>query len=169
MKCPSVNCFGQMVGIVNGRMAEHDSPMDIALGGQKCPRIGIRVVFDRTQYPEHANPACPAAAGRMMTDDQDAERNAAELDVLTEVIGTLVASTADAVRDGMTDTTRVRLMARVVFALISSARHAAAPHTGRLYAAPVLDPIIDNLPAADEITLLDLLIPAIIGQHITDT
>ncbi|MGY2032052.1 hypothetical protein [Nocardia gipuzkoensis] len=104
-----------------------------------------------------------------MSGDQDAERNAAELDVLTEVIGTLVASTADAVRDGMTDTTRVRLMARVVFALISSARNAAAPHTGRLYAAPVLDPIIDNLPAADEITFLDLLIPAIIGQHITDT
>ncbi|WP_280253601.1 hypothetical protein [Nocardia abscessus] len=104
-----------------------------------------------------------------MTDDQDAERNAAELDVLTDVIGTLVANTADAVRDGMTDTTRVRLMARIVFALILSARNAAAPHTGRLYAAPVLDPIIDNIPAADEITFLDLLIPAIIGQHITGT
>ncbi|MGY5307326.1 hypothetical protein [Nocardia gipuzkoensis] len=104
-----------------------------------------------------------------MSGDQDAERNAAELDVLTEVIGTLVASTADAVRDGMTDTTRMRVMAMVVFELISSARNAAAPHTGRLYAAPVLDPIIDNIPAADEITFLDLLIPAIIGQHITGT
>ncbi|WP_280251249.1 hypothetical protein [Nocardia abscessus] len=104
-----------------------------------------------------------------MTGDQDAERNAAELDVLTEVIGTLIASTAVAVRDGMTEATRVRLMARVVFELISSARNAAAPHTGRLYAAPVLDPIIDNLPAADEITFLDLLIPAIIGQHSTET
>ncbi|MCC3332717.1 hypothetical protein [Nocardia abscessus] len=104
-----------------------------------------------------------------MTDDQDAERNAAELDVLTDVIGTLMASTAVAVRDGMTETTRVRLMAVVVFELISSARTAAAPHTGRLYAAPVLDPIIDNIPAADDITFLDLLIPAIIGQHITGT
>ncbi|MBF6340316.1 hypothetical protein IU450_31145 [Nocardia abscessus] len=104
-----------------------------------------------------------------MTDDQDAERNAAELEVLTDVIGTLMTATADAVRDGMTDTTRVRLMAMVVFELISSARTAAAPHTGRLYAAPMLDPIIDNIPAADDLTFLDLLIPAIIGQHITGT
>ncbi|WP_280294703.1 hypothetical protein [Nocardia abscessus] len=104
-----------------------------------------------------------------MIGDQDGERAAAELDVLTEVIGTLVASTADAVREGMTETIRVRVMAMVVFELISSARTAAAPHTGRLYAAPVLDPIIENIPAADEITFLDLLIPAIIGRHITDT
>ncbi|MGK8491487.1 hypothetical protein [Nocardia asiatica] len=104
-----------------------------------------------------------------MNGDQDAERAAAELDVLTDVIGTLVAATADALRDGMTETTRVRVMAMIVFELISSARTASPPHTGRLYAAPVLDPIIDNIPAADEITLLDLLIPAIIGQHITST
>ncbi|MCC3329461.1 hypothetical protein [Nocardia abscessus] len=104
-----------------------------------------------------------------MTDDQDAERSAAELDVLTDVIGTLVTATTDAVRDGMTDTTRIRVMAMVIFELISSARTAAGPHTGRLYAAPVLDPIIDNIPAADDITFLDLLIPAIIGQHINNT
>ncbi|MGO4616889.1 hypothetical protein AB4305_20175 [Nocardia sp. 2YAB30] len=104
-----------------------------------------------------------------MTDDQDAERAAAELDVLTDVIGTLIATTADAVRDGMSDTARVRVMAMVVYELITSARTAAAPHTGRIYAAPVLDPIIDNIAAADEITFLDLLIPAIIGQHITGT
>ncbi|MBF6163415.1 hypothetical protein IU486_01335 [Streptomyces gardneri] len=104
-----------------------------------------------------------------MTDDQDAERSAAELDVLTDVIGTLAAGTAVAVRDGMTETIRVRLMAMVVFELISSARTAAAPHTGRLYAGPVLDPIIDNIPAADDITFLDLLIPAIIGQHLNNT
>ncbi|MGK8504646.1 hypothetical protein [Nocardia asiatica] len=104
-----------------------------------------------------------------MNGDQDAERADAELDVLTDVIGTLVAATADAVRDGMSETTRVRVMAMIVFELISSARTASPPHTGRLYAAPVLDPIIDNIPAADEITLLDLLIPAIIGQHITST
>ncbi|MEU2174567.1 hypothetical protein ABZ552_10125 [Nocardia sp. NPDC019219] len=104
-----------------------------------------------------------------MTGDQDAERADAEFDVLTDVIGTLVAATADAVRDGMSDTTRVRVMAMVIYELISSARNAAAPHTGRLYAAPVLDPIIENIPAADDITLLDLLIPAIIGQHIIGT
>ncbi|MGK8509743.1 hypothetical protein ACRS5S_17410 [Nocardia asiatica] len=104
-----------------------------------------------------------------MNGDQDGERAAAELDVLIDVIGTLMVATADAVRDGMTQTTRVRVMALVVFELISSARTASPPHTGRLYAAPVLDPIIDNIPAADEITLLDLLIPAIIGQHITST
>ncbi|MEU1998615.1 hypothetical protein ABZ511_29600 [Nocardia gamkensis] len=106
-----------------------------------------------------------------MTDDQDAERAAAELDVLTDVIGTLITATAtaDAVRDGMSDTTRVRVMAMVVYELINSARTAAGPHTGRLYAAPLLDPIIDNIPAADDITLLDLLIPAIIGQHLNNT
>ncbi|WP_280412911.1 hypothetical protein [Nocardia asiatica] len=104
-----------------------------------------------------------------MSGDQDAVRADAELDVLADVLGTLVAATADAVRDGMSETTRVRVMAMVVFELISSARTASPPHTGRLYAAPVLDPIIDNIPAADEITLLDLLIPAIIGQHITST
>ncbi|MGY1936812.1 hypothetical protein [Nocardia gipuzkoensis] len=104
-----------------------------------------------------------------MTGDQDAERTAAELDVLTDVIGTLITATADAVQNGMSDTTRVRVMAMLVYELISSARTAAAPHTGRLYAAPLLDPIIDNIPAADDITFLDLLIPAIIGQHINNT
>ncbi|WP_330231586.1 hypothetical protein OHA40_03275 [Nocardia sp. NBC_00508] len=104
-----------------------------------------------------------------MTGDQDAERACAELDVLTDVIGTLVTATADAVRDGMTATTRARVIAMVVYELITSARTAAAPHSGRLYAAPVLDPIIDNIPDADDITFLDLLIPAIIGQHINNT
>ncbi|MBF6229617.1 hypothetical protein IU470_31600 [Nocardia abscessus] len=104
-----------------------------------------------------------------MIGDRDAERADAELDVLTDVIGALVAATTDAVRDGMTDTTRVRVMAMVVLELISSARDAAAPHTGRLYAAPVLDPIIENIPAAEDLTFLDLLIPAIIGQHINRT
>lgn len=61
VKCPSVNCFGQMVKVVNGRMGHHDSPLDIALGGQKCPWIGIRVVVDRTRYPDlAAQPAPPA-------------------------------------------------------------------------------------------------------------
>jgi hypothetical protein len=59
VKCPSMNCFGQMVKVVNGRLAEHNSPMDIALGGQKCPWIGIRVVFDPTRYPQHAAPPTP--------------------------------------------------------------------------------------------------------------
>ncbi|NKY27682.1 hypothetical protein [Nocardia gamkensis] len=60
VKCPSMNCFGQMVKVVRGRMADHDSPMDIALGGQKCPWIGIRVVFDPTRYPDlAAQPAPP--------------------------------------------------------------------------------------------------------------
>jgi hypothetical protein len=68
-KCPSMNCFGQMVKVVNGRMADHDSPMDIALGGRKCPWIGIRVVFDRNQHPEYATqpappPVQPPQAGR---------------------------------------------------------------------------------------------------------
>ncbi|MET9286061.1 hypothetical protein [Nocardia beijingensis] len=104
-----------------------------------------------------------------MSGDQDGERAEAELDVLTDVIGTLVAATADAVRDGMSDAARVRVMAMVVYALISSARTVAGPHTGRLYAAPVLDPIIENIPAAEDLTFLDLLIPAIIGQHLNNT
>ncbi|MGY1942560.1 hypothetical protein [Nocardia asiatica] len=104
-----------------------------------------------------------------MTGDQDAERADAELDVLTDVIGTLVTTTAAASRDGMSDTTRVRVMAMVIYELISSARTAAAPHTGRLYAAPLLDPIVENIPAAEDLTFLDLLIPAIIGQHINRT
>ncbi|MEV6325957.1 hypothetical protein AB0M45_33040 [Nocardia sp. NPDC051787] len=58
VKCPSLNCFGQMVKVVNGRMADHDSPLDIALGGQKCPWIGIRIVFDR-RYSEFATPPAP--------------------------------------------------------------------------------------------------------------
>ncbi|MEV6256461.1 hypothetical protein ACIHAX_25115 [Nocardia sp. NPDC051929] len=101
-----------------------------------------------------------------MSGDQEAERSAAELDVLTEVIGTLVTTTTDAVRDGMTEAARAHVMAKVIYVLITSARTAAAPHTGRLYAAAVLDPIIENTSAADEITLLDLLIPALIGQHV---
>jgi hypothetical protein len=69
VKCPSMNCFGQMVKVVHGRMADHDSPMDIALGGQKCPWIGIRVVFDSTRYPDLATrpaspPTQPPQAGR---------------------------------------------------------------------------------------------------------
>ncbi len=69
VKCPSMNCFGQMVKVVNGRMADHDSPMDIALAGQKCPWIGTRVMFDPTRYPGHAtqpapSPVQPPQAGR---------------------------------------------------------------------------------------------------------
>ncbi|WP_280245413.1 hypothetical protein [Nocardia abscessus] len=67
VKCPSTNCFGQMVKIVHGRIADHDSPMDIALGGQKCPWIGIRVVFDRNQHPglmPAPPPGPPPRAGR---------------------------------------------------------------------------------------------------------
>lgn len=68
VECPSMNCLAKMVEVVNGRMAENDSPMDIALGGQKCPWVGIRVVFDPTRYPEHAPPAStpvqPPQAGR---------------------------------------------------------------------------------------------------------
>ncbi|MGO4616890.1 hypothetical protein AB4305_20180 [Nocardia sp. 2YAB30] len=60
VKCPSMNCFGQMVKVVNGRMADHDSPLDIALGGQKCPWIGIRIVFVRTRYSEVATQPAPA-------------------------------------------------------------------------------------------------------------
>ncbi len=45
VKCPSMNCFGQMAKLVNGRMASHDSPMDTP-DGRKCPWIGIRVVND---------------------------------------------------------------------------------------------------------------------------
>ncbi|WP_454197951.1 hypothetical protein [Nocardia sp. Marseille-Q1738] len=49
VKCPSFQCFGQRVPIINGRMASHDSPMDTPYG-QKCPWIGIRVVDDRAPY-----------------------------------------------------------------------------------------------------------------------
>ncbi|MEU2091108.1 hypothetical protein [Nocardia beijingensis] len=62
VKCPSMNCFGQMVAVVRGRMADHDCPMDIALGGRKCPWIGIRVVLDPTRYPDLAAPPAPPPA-----------------------------------------------------------------------------------------------------------
>ncbi|WP_280342469.1 hypothetical protein [Nocardia abscessus] len=59
VKCPSMNCFGQMVKVVHGRMADHDSPLDLALGGQKCPWIGIRVVF-AARYPDLAAQSAPS-------------------------------------------------------------------------------------------------------------
>jgi hypothetical protein len=65
VKCPSIHCFGQMVKIVNGRMAHHDSPMDIAPGGRTCPWSGIRAVFDPVRYPGLAAQPAPASqAGR---------------------------------------------------------------------------------------------------------
>ncbi|MGK8509744.1 hypothetical protein ACRS5S_17415 [Nocardia asiatica] len=69
VKCPSMNCSGQMVKVVNGRMAVHGSPMAIAPGDRKCPWIGIRVVCDRTRHLEVGfqpapPPVQPPQAGR---------------------------------------------------------------------------------------------------------
>ncbi|WP_454197952.1 hypothetical protein [Nocardia sp. Marseille-Q1738] len=95
-----------------------------------------------------------------MTDEED--RAAAEIDVLTDVLTTVVSCTDG---KGMTGAARVRVFALVIYELIASARTVPAPDTGRLYAAPILDPILDSVPAAEELTVLDLLIPVLVAQH----
>ncbi|MEU5758604.1 hypothetical protein [Nocardia sp. NPDC047648] len=87
-------------------------------------------------------------------------RAVAEIDVLTDVLTALGATTSTACRK-IGDADCVRLFAVVLYELIVSARSVAGPDAGRLYAAPILDPIIEGVTIADEVSPLDLLIPAL--------
>ncbi|MEU2123810.1 hypothetical protein [Nocardia niwae] len=91
-------------------------------------------------------------------------RAEAEIDVLMDVLAALDAATAATARGGLSDTERIRLSAVVLYELIVSARNVAGPDTGRLYAASILDPIIEGLAVADEVSLLDVLIPALLDR-----
>ncbi|BDT96623.1 hypothetical protein IFM12275_65990 [Nocardia sputorum] len=86
----------------------------------------------------------------------------AEIDVLTDVLATLDNAAKTAIGRGLDDAARLRLFAVVLYELIISARSIACPEAGQLYAAPILDPIIEGLVVADEVTAMDLLIPALL-------
>ncbi|MFR9767205.1 hypothetical protein [Nocardia sp. SC052] len=87
----------------------------------------------------------------------------AEIDVLTDVLTALGNATRTAVGRRLSEADRVRLFAVVLYELIVSARSVAGPDAGRLYAAPILDPIIEGPAFADEVSPLDLLIPALLA------
>ncbi|MBF6466687.1 hypothetical protein IU427_16080 [Nocardia beijingensis] len=91
-------------------------------------------------------------------------RAEAEIDVLMDVLAALDAATRKTARGGLSDTERIRLSAVVLYELIVSARGVAGPDTGRLYAASILDPIIEGLAVADDVSLLDVLIPALLDR-----
>ncbi|MFE7745008.1 hypothetical protein [Nocardia sp. NPDC057455] len=95
-----------------------------------------------------------------MNSDARAE---AEIDVLTDVLTTLGKAANTHVGRRLGDADRARLFAVVLYELIVSARNVAGPDAGRLYAAPVLDPIIEGLAVAEEVSPLDLLIPALLN------
>ncbi|WP_280184730.1 MULTISPECIES: hypothetical protein [Nocardia] len=89
-------------------------------------------------------------------------RQEAEIDALVDVL-TALANAADTPANcNLSDAVRVRLFAVVLFELIVSARSVAGPDAGRLYAAPILDPFIEDVAVADEVSPLDLLIPALL-------
>ncbi|UAK29763.1 hypothetical protein K8O92_17230 [Nocardia asteroides] len=93
-------------------------------------------------------------------------RYEAEIDVLMDVL-TALANTAERPADcNLSEADRVRLFAVVLYELIVSARSVAGPDAGRLYAAPILDPIIEGV--VEEVTPLDLLISALL-VHQTPT
>jgi hypothetical protein len=88
----------------------------------------------------------------------------AEIDVLTDVLTTLGNAAETDTGRKLGDARRVRLFAVVLYELIVSARSVAGPDVGRLYTAPILDPIFEGDAVAEDVSLLDLLIPALIGQ-----
>ncbi|MBF6471203.1 MULTISPECIES: hypothetical protein [Nocardia] len=96
-----------------------------------------------------------------MTYDDRAE---AEIAVLADVIAAVDAALSDVARPGEQ---RAYVLATVLYELIASARTAAGPDSGRLYAAPILDSIIENVAAADELTLLDILVSFLVARHKT--
>ncbi|MEU1994517.1 hypothetical protein ABZ511_08715 [Nocardia gamkensis] len=89
-------------------------------------------------------------------------RAEAEIDVLTDVLTALGNAARTATGRRLSDADRVRLFAVVLYELVVSARGVAGPDTGRLYAAPILDPIIEGVAIADEVAPLDLLISALL-------
>ncbi|MBF6218044.1 hypothetical protein IU479_07965 [Nocardia abscessus] len=88
-------------------------------------------------------------------------RQEAEIDVLIDVLTALANAAEVPANCKLSEADRVRLFAVVLFELIVSARSVAGPDAGRLYAAPILDPIIEGVGVADEVSALDLLIPAL--------
>ncbi|WP_043730123.1 hypothetical protein [Nocardia asiatica] len=98
-----------------------------------------------------------------MTYDDRAE---AEIAVLTEVITAVDAALRDAApAQRRPRSRRARVLAVVLYELIASARTTAGPDAGRLYTAPILDSLIDNVPAVDELSVLDLLVAFLAAQH----
>ncbi|MBF6336937.1 hypothetical protein IU450_13715 [Nocardia abscessus] len=98
-----------------------------------------------------------------MTYDDRAE---AEIAVLADVIAAVDAAMSDAARRQQHPSEqRAYVLATVLYELIASARTAAGPDSGRLYAAPILDSIIENVAAADELSLLDLLVSLLVTRH----
>ncbi|MFI5537948.1 hypothetical protein ACIA5H_16300 [Nocardia sp. NPDC051900] len=89
----------------------------------------------------------------------------AEIDVLTDVLTALGNAARTATGRRLAEADRVRLFAVVLYELIVSARGVGGPDCGRLYAAPILDPIIEGVASADEVTPMDLLIPALIAHQ----
>ncbi|WP_280296619.1 hypothetical protein [Nocardia abscessus] len=98
-----------------------------------------------------------------MTYDDRAE---AEIAVLADVIAAVDAALSGAAC-GHPSEQRAYVLATVLYELIASARTAAGPDSGRLYAAPILDSIIENVASADELSLLDLLVSFLVTRHKT--
>ncbi|OQS14362.1 hypothetical protein B0T36_15345 [Nocardia donostiensis] len=59
---------------------------------------------------------------------------------------------------------RAHIYARVLFAVISSARETSGAFGAGLLATPLLEPL-NNAPAREEVTALDHLIDATIAEH----
>jgi hypothetical protein len=96
------------------------------------------------------------------------ERAEAEIAVLTDTIAAVDAALTDAIRHGRRPRCRrAHVIAVVLYELIASARTAAGPETGRLYAAPILDSFVENQPTVNEVSPLDLLIPFLVTRHTT--
>ncbi|MEV6321291.1 hypothetical protein AB0M45_08855 [Nocardia sp. NPDC051787] len=93
----------------------------------------------------------------------------AEIAVLAELLAAIDTALADAAhRDRHPGDGRAHVIAVVLYELIASARTVVGPDTGRLYAAPILDSLIDDAPAADELSILDLLVPVLVASHIAN-
>ncbi|WP_280352411.1 hypothetical protein [Nocardia abscessus] len=89
-------------------------------------------------------------------------RAGAEIAVLTDVLTALGEAASTSTGRKLGDADRARLFAVVLYELIVSARSVAGLDAGRLYAAPILDPIIQGVAIADGVSRLDLLIPALL-------
>ncbi|MEU7767028.1 hypothetical protein AB0B25_18105 [Nocardia sp. NPDC049190] len=95
-------------------------------------------------------------------------RAEAEISVLIDVVARVDAALADAARyQQHPGSGRARIYATVLYELIVSARQTHGPDAGRLYAAPILDSLIEDIADADERTLLDLLVPEIVARRVT--
>ncbi|MGK8523737.1 hypothetical protein ACRS6B_20340 [Nocardia asteroides] len=96
------------------------------------------------------------------------ERAEAEIAILTDTIAAVDAALTDAARHGRRPhCRRAHVIAVVLYELITSARNVAGPETGRLYAAPILDSLVEHAPTSSEISPLDLLIPLLVTRHTT--